>query len=364
MIVRVKDRRGVVRFVRFVGELYRDEPNYVLPFYSVQIKELTRFVLKEKKYHALMYVSEGRVKGRILYTVMPDEKSGEVTSYFSFFDFCNDLSVARALLDEMRRHSSELGAVRVEGPYCPYDPDTRRGVLTNKYDKLPSVFLTYNYPYYTEIYDALGLVKHTDTLSMTVPMTDKVYKKAERLGRMFKSDELVISTLSSKTLNSDIQAVADIMSSATTEINYESAPSFNMIKGIFKDMRLFIKYEYVLIARERATGRAVGFIVFLPELNQVFRHLGGRLRPLKYIRLSRKIDKVRGWLQYVIPEYQGTSLLGLMFSRAGAAMQKDGILEFEGGTIVEENAKSYKVFEYFDGYIDKVYRIYEGKIEE
>jgi hypothetical protein len=362
LINKVNDRRGLRRFVYFVKELYRGEKNYVFPFFRAQMKELCKVVLQDKTYHALICERGGRVEGRILYTVMREGTDGEATAYFSFFDFYNDIDVARGLFCEMQRHAAALGAVRVEGPYCPYDPDVRRGVLTNRFEKLPSVFLTYNYPYYTEIYEALGLTKLTDTLSMTVPMTDKVYKKAERFGRMFRSDELVLSTLSKRTLEDDIRAVADIMASATTEINYESAPTADTIRGIFKKMRLFIRYEYVIIARERATGRAVGFIVFLPELNQAFRHFGGRIRPIKYLCMLNRIDKVRGWLQYIIPEYQGTSLLAMMFSRAGAAMQKDGIREFEGGTIVEANAKSYKVFECFDGYIDKVYRIYDGRI--
>lgn len=363
LISKVDNRRDLRRFIHFVKELYRDEENYVFPFFRAQMKELCKVVLQDKTYHALICERGGRVEGRILYTVMREGTDGEATAYFSFFDFYNDIDVARGLFCEMQRHAATLGAVRAEGPYCPYDPDVRRGVLTNKFEKLPSVFLTYNHPYYTEIYEALGLNKLTDTLSMTVPMTEKVYKKAERFGRMFKNGELDLTTLNKRTLNDDIQAVADIMASATTEINYESAPSTDMIRDIFKKMRLFIRYEYVIIARERSTGRAVGFIVFLPELNQAFRHLRGRLDLIKYFRYAKRINKVRGWLQYVIPEYQGTSLLAMMFSRAGAAMQKDGIEEFEGGTIVEDNAKSYKVFESFDGYVDKVYRIYEGRIE-
>ncbi len=359
MIVRVENKKQLKKFVSFGKELYKDEPNYVCPFISVQMRELAPLVIEDKTYFALYTEREGAIRARILYTFGTDRKTGKPACYFSFFDFYDDLDAARELTEAMSAHAREAGIDRLEGPYCPYDPDTRRGVLTNCYDKLPSVFLTYNYPYYVDIYESLGFTKLTDTLSMTVPTTEKVYKKAKRIAALYKGDKLEISTLNRKDIRRDIQAIADIMAVATTEINYESAPGYAMIEEIFNGMKLFIKDEYVLIARERDTGRAVGFVIFLPELNQIFRHLGGKLNIFKYFYYRKSVNKVRGWLQYIIPEYQGTLLLGLMFGKAAEVLEADGIVEFEGGTVVEENRKSYSVFENFGGYIDKIYRIYE-----
>lgn len=362
MITEVKNKKQLKRFLLFARELYRDEPNYVCPFISVQMRELTPLVLKNKTYFALWSERNGEIRARILYTFATDHKTDQPTCYFSSFDFYNDPEAVRELFDAMREHARKNGIVRLEGPYSPYDPDTRRGVLTNCYDKLPSVFLTYNYPYYVDIYESLGFGKVTDTLSMTVHTTDKVYKKAKRIAALYKGDEIELSTLNRQNIKRDIQSIADIMAVATTEINYESAPSLSMIAEIFNGMKLFIKDEYVIIARERNTDRPIGFVVFLPELNQIFRHLGGRLNLFKYLYYRKRVNKVRGWLQYIIPEYQGSLLLGLMFGKAAQVLEKDGIVEFEGGTVVEENSKSFSVFEYFGGYIDKVYRIYERSI--
>ncbi len=358
MIERVTTKRQLKKFIDFVKDLYSNEENYVLPFFRLQYKELAPLVLKEKSYHALLAIENGKTLGRLLYTFMPDHTRGKRVAYFSFFDFYENFEVAKALVDEMTRHAEKEGVRVFEGPYTPYDPDTRRGVLTNRFDALPSVFLSYNYPYYVDFYEKLGFHKATDTLSISLHLTDEVYKKAERLGSMMKGTSLSIRTLDRTHLEDDIAAVASVMAEATTEMNYEGAPDKETIAAIFNSMSLFIEDEYIVIAREKESGRAVGFIVILPELNQIFSKMKGRLDIVKYIHYRKRINKARGWLQYVIPEYQRTALLAMLLATAGKAMKKNGILYFEGGTVVEQNERSFGVYRHFGGEIDKRYRIF------
>lgn len=358
MIVKIDNKKQLKQFIYFPKTLYKNEKNYVMPFFSVQIKELTQLVLKDRSYHALIYLNENKVLGRILYTFKID-KNGQKKCYFSFFDFINDIEVAKSLIDKMQCHANNCGYTCLEGPYCPYDPDTRRGILTNCFDKLPSVFLSYNYPYYVDIYEKLGFNKVTDTYSVSVDVTQKAYKKAEKISNIFSTDKIQYNYLNRKKIKDEIQAIFDIMKESSTEINYESPPTYQMIESIFNDMKFFLKDEYVVIAREKETLKAVGFAVCIPELNQIFCKFNGKFNIFTYLKNKNKINKVRGWLQYVIPKYQKTFLLCSLFNQVGKSMQKNGIIEFEAGTIVEDNKASYKAFEHFGGYIDKIYRIYQ-----
>ncbi len=364
MIKIVNTEKELKQFIYFVKKLYKTENNYVLPFFKVQFNELRKEVLYDKNYHALLCIHKNVVYGRILYTFKDDLKTGKKVCYFSFFDFVDDFSIAYDLVDEMKEHALKCGVTRFEGPYCPYDPDTRRGVLTNNFNKMPSVFLTYNYPYYVEIYEKLGFKKKVDTYSMSLEVSGEVLKKVLKMGKISKRENIIISTLNRKHIEDDIKALVDVMSVATTEVNYEVAPTYELIQSIFKQMRLFLKDEYIIIAREQETNKPIGFLVILPELNQVFSKMNGKFNIFKFLLYRNKINKTRGWLQYVIPEYQNTMLLGLMFSKAGEAHIKNRIVEFEGGTIVEHNKKSYEVFEHFGGKIDKVYRIYEMESDD
>ena len=98
------------------------------------------------------------------------------------------------------------------------------------------------------------------------------------------------------------------------------------------------------------------------KILSIFSKLSGKLNILKFFLHRNRVTKVRGWLQYIVPEYQNTLLLALFFAHAAKNLSRDGITEFEGGTIVEANSPSFSVFKPFGGYIDKVYRIYEIEI--
>jgi hypothetical protein len=356
MIVRVDNKKQLKKFIYFVKELYKNEENYVFPFFSIQKKELTKYVLKEKTYYALMYIENNKVLGRILYTFREDNNKVK-KCYFSSFDFYNNLEVAKKLIDEMQIHAKNNNCYKLEGPYCPYDPDTRRGVLTNNFSKLPSVFLTYNYPYYCTIYEKLGFYKVIDTLSFKIDLNEKVYKKIKLFNKL-STNNIEISCLNRKDIKNEIKAVTDVMREASTQMNYTDAPSYKMVESIFKSMKFLLEDEFIIIAREKESKKAVGIVICIPELNQVFCKLKGKLNIISYLKHKKNINKVRGWLQYVIPKYQKTPLLASMFGLLGDGLQKRNIIEFEGGTIVEENINSFKVFEHFGGVKDKIYRIY------
>jgi hypothetical protein len=63
-------------------------------------------------------------------------------------------------------------------------------------------------------------------------------------------------------------------------------------------------------------------------------------------------------MQYIIPKYQSSGLLGAMYHSIGEAFSELGITAFEAGTIMEENQKSLHTFDIFGGKIVKTYRIY------
>jgi GNAT superfamily N-acetyltransferase len=96
----------------------------------------------------------------------------------------------------------------------------------------------------------------------------------------------------------------------------------------------------------------------LPDYNQVFRKTKGRLRPLRFLLGKRKITKARGMMQYVVPDYQNTGLIGHMFKTIYDSFHELGITEFEAGTMMEDNPKPINAFKKFGGDIIKVYRLY------
>ena len=63
-------------------------------------------------------------------------------------------------------------------------------------------------------------------------------------------------------------------------------------------------------------------------------------------------------MQYIVPEYQNTGLIGHIFNALFDVFEEEGITHFEGGTMMEDNHKPINAFKKFGGEIIKVYRLY------
>lgn len=363
MIEKVTDKKTLREFVYFTEKLYEGEDRYAPPFYGALYKELSREVLEKAAYKAFLAKKDGKIAGRILYTSEYNEKEGGVTGYFSLFDAYDDAEVAKELLLAAEKAAVADGATRLEGPYTPYDPDNRRGILVKGQEYPAMIFTSYNYSYYGELLEKAAYVKSCDTVALKIDLQGE---KAEFLktlaSEVRKRFDIRVDSLDYSRFDRDVADVAKIFASATTEINYREAPSVETIARLAKKMRLFINPDLIKIARD-AHGEPIGFCMCLPDFNQIIRKTGGKIKPLAFLLGRKKITAARGMLQYVVPEYQGKGVIGVLFEETYRSFEKYGITEFEGGTIMEDNKKSIGVLEKFGGKITKVYRLYKKELQ-
>lgn len=365
MIREVTTKKDLRRFVYFVKSLYADDPHYVFPLFSVLMKELRAEVLQKKTYKALLVFEDFEVKGRILYTFSTSKNHQGEVCFFSLFDAIDDVVVAKQMFDYIENDMISKGVSYIEGAYTPYDPDTRRGILVQGFDIDPTLFTSYNYEYYGKLLEACGYIKAYDTYSLSAdesPTTDRVMNLAQLY--FHKRHDVRIDSLNLKKLDKDLSDIHHVFEIASTELNYQNPPSLDVIRKVAKNLRFFIEPQYIKIAREPDTEEAVGFCVVLPDYNQVFKRTRGKIRPLMMLLGKKKITKTRGIMQYVVPKYQNTGLIGSMFHSVYKNFKKNGITEFEAGTIMEDNVKSISMFNKFGGKIIKTYRIYGKEIKQ
>lgn len=360
MIEVVSTRRELKRFVLFTKSHYRDTAHYVQPFFGTLIKELTPLVLKRKTYTAIVRKNAlGVVDGRLLYTFDKHRKHEGLVCFFSFFEVVEDLEAANELFSHMEAAMKKQGVKHAEGVYAPYDPDARRGILVEGFDWEPSIFTSYHKPYYKTIMERLGFHKEHDLVSIGAVSNERSIRAAEALGNLaMRRFGGRIDPIDLKRPGNDLRAIHEILKAATTEANYQEAPSMDMIRTVAKEMGPFLEKELVLIAREKDTNRPVGFTMCLPDYNQLFRRMNGRLYLLWFLFGKRHITRVRGMLQYVVPEYQGTGLLGALYAKIYEYFPKHKIADFEAGTILEDNLPSLTAFSRFGLTTRKIFRIY------
>lgn len=360
MIIQVTTKKQLNQFIYYVKILYCDCKIYTYPIFRSLKKELTTLVLNKKTYKALLSIDEhGKVNGRILYTFAVEKRKNERICYFSFFDTQNDMQIVNELFAYIEMDMKKENIIYLEGPYAPYDPDTRRGVLIEGYELEPTIFHSYNYSYYNELLTKAGFIKKQDTFALNAKMDNSTLTKLKRFAEIFNSNYNVeIRSVNFKKIEQDIEDVTLILKKATDDQNYQDAPTKELIRTVFKSLKFFLMKDYIKIARDKVTHQPIGFCLVMLDYNKVFHQTKGRIHLFKFVGAKRKIKKAIGKLQYVVPEYQRTGLIATIFYEILNEMQKNHITEFEAGTILENNERSYRIFFHLGGQIVKRFRIY------
>jgi GNAT superfamily N-acetyltransferase len=128
-----------------------------------------------------------------------------------------------------------------------------------------------------------------------------------------------------------------------------------------KEMKPILDEDWMM-ACDTADGQTVGIALTIPDINQVFKRMNGRLLPLgwlKFLLYRRRIDRLRVGFLGVRPEYQHTGVAAAMwaehFRMAAVKPQSGG----EMGWILETNTAMNRAMEAMGGRIVKRYRVYE-----
>ena len=362
------NKKLIKSFVDFPDRLYQGDDKYVPYMKGDLTKTLTKLLLNEKSYAALLAMDGKQILGRVLFTVSKNKQlNTDKCGFFSMFECVNDRTVCNAMLDEMVRILKNWGAEFISGTYYPYDQDNRRGILVQGFDRAPLIFTSYNKPYYDELLTGYGLSKHADTFEYKlefdkVTSYDRVKKVSQYAAKKF---DFRIDTVDWSRLEQDINDVHAVMEQATTDIIYQDAPSIDALKSIVTGWKSYLDKNYLLIARSNATNEPLGVVIALPDYFHVFRKMRGRMDLkglITFARERKKIKSVRAILQYVVPKYQALGVAMALYVKLFETMLSNGITYLEAGTIMENNEQSNNAIKSIGAELARVYRLYYKKI--
>lgn len=362
-VIRLTTVKQLKKFVDMPDKIYSGDKFFVPFMRGELLKTLKKLVLEEKSYIALAVESDGEYIARVLCTIAPSKQLKiENCGYFSHFECVDDKNCSSLLLSEMCRILKERGASYVEGTYCPYDPDNRRGILVEGFEFEPMILTSYNPGYYGALLEDFGFKKDFDTVSYNLayerydaeriaPLADKVLT---RYG-------LYVAHADFKNLNREIDDVHEIIDKATSDIIFQDAPTREEIARMVESWKGFLWPDLIHICRRRSDNMPVGFTMSIPNFYTVFRKMNGKTNPVALIKAlywKKRIKSVRSILQYVIPEYQNRGVNFALYHEFYLACKKRGVEYVEGGTIMENNEPSRRNLEKASGKLNKIFRIY------
>ena len=359
-----RSRADVKRFIRYPFVRYRDDPHWVPP---LLITEREQFDPEKNPFYEHARVElflaerDGEIVGRVA-AIDDDnhnETHGDNLLFFGFFE-AEDEEAAAALLTRIEARARELGRDVVRGPVNP-SMNHSSGLLIDAFDFDPYVMMPYNPPEYPRYVEEMGYRKVKDLYAWIFERdweVKKIGRLAERIRK--RNKDLVIRPPNMKRWDEELARVKDLYNRAWERnwgfVRYTEA-EFDQLA---KEFKMILDPELVALAE--VGGELIGVTILIPDANQVFKKMRGRLLPFGVFHLLRRnkiMDRVRLPILGVAPEHRNKGFeLVMIHDLYGRAMAK-GYESCEASWTLEDNRVMNHVIEAGGARRYKTYRIYE-----
>lgn len=371
-LIPVNNARTRRAFLELPIEIYRDNPYWIRPL-DKDIEAV--FDPEQNNYfdqgEARRWILEdgGEIVGRIaaFYNHRLASEYDRPTGGLGFFECIDDEQAARALFDGgiewLRRRDMEA----VIAPVNFGEREKWWGLLVEGYDREPNYRCNYHLPYYRALFEDYGFEMLFRQFTYGRPISRKIPTDDREIARQITSDDRYhfehvdksalprfakeFSTVYNRAWSAH-EAVPDISTTQARSLVRKLEPIMD------EDITLFAYFE----------EEPVGFFICIPDLNQIFKHLDGRMNwfgKLKFLwhQWRGTCRKMLGLVFGIVPSHQGTglkeALIGTMYDRIEPLDRYDFM---EMNWIGEFNPKMMHLAESIGGETLKIHHTYELQI--
>lgn len=371
-IKEVNDKKTLNDFVDFIYENYEGDKNFVPPLRSDYIKYVQGVDndLNEAGPN-IKYIcyDDDKVVGRLLVGVnnIINEYHGFKEGYISLFECVENYEYAEKLLDKAVEFLKSHGMTKVKGPLSLPGGEDNRGFIVDNFDAQPFIMNTYNKKYYNDFFIKYGFEKYFDCYAYKDTIENADIERYEKLvPYAMKKFDFRVDNINLSNVDKDAMDIMNVLERALPrEWDDFAPPREEEIRKIVKQLVPFADSDLIFIARDNKTNEPIGFNITLPDYNQAIKKMNGKMFPfgfLKFLYYKRKINRIRFFVLFVVPEYRKKGVTSVMYLKTYLNALKKGYTELEGSTIWEYNRDMMNDVESFGAKINITYRIYQKEI--
>jgi len=366
-----KDSKKVKDFNKFEFEIYKGDEAWVPQLIGDTIKMLHgkgNPLFENGEQIFFMVYDDKKVVGRVLVGIDKElnRVRGFSQGYFSMFECIDDFEVCKMMMDAGNDWLVAKGMDKVIGPLSPSNGDDRKGFVIMGQGS-PVLLNAYTKDYYPALIEKYGFNKNDDHLAyyfdpkvFTLARHEKVVEYTKKKFG-FRVDKFNPKKVKEEAI--DVKQILD--ASFPEEWDYLIAPSLEGVIEEFKSLRPLYDGHYCYIVRK--DDKPIGFMVGLPDYNQVLKRMGGKLLPIgwaKFLIYKRKINGIRVLIQMVDKEYQKMGVNHAMFLEGYKDTVQTGIDFAEISCIDEDNIDSRNGVENFGAVHYRTYRTYKYDLKK
>ena len=361
------------RFVDLVYRLYAKDPHFVPPLRSEMLALISGIKgnpwFEHGRAQFWLAVRDDVVVGRISAQVdqLVLEHMGAGTGHWGMFECIDDKAVANALLDTAEAWLRAQGMTRAQGPFSLSIWD-EPGLLVEGFERSPTVMMGHHLPYYRGFIEARGYAGikdlHTWGLKIEQPFPEIVQRIVAASER---NPRLVTRRVNKARFAEEAALILDILNDAWST-NWGFVPLTPAeIAHVGKKLKPIVYEDLIRIAEY--DGVPVGFMISLPDINELTRDLGGRLFPFGWAKLlwrlrAPKVKTIRVPLMGIRKELQGHRIASLMAFQMIEFIRRDAVPKFgasegEIGWILDDNGPMRSIADAIGSQVTRTYRVYE-----
>lgn len=301
-------------FLRIAVNLYAADLNWIRPLDNdiesiFDPKKNTQF----KNGEAIRWIlldDTGKTIGRVaaFYSKSADEVP---VGGMGFFECIENKSAAFMLFDACKQWLISKGMEGMDGPINFGERDSFWGLMVQGWAYEPTYKMPWTKPYYIEYFEAYGFQdyfkQHVFVSSITgANVTAGIEEKAERI---YQNPDYTFKHIEKSNLPKYAEDFRIIFNAAWSKFPGVSAMSFEQAQKLVQKMKPIID-EQLLWFAYGPSGEPVAFFIVIPDLNQIVKHLNGKLNVwgmIKFVLLKLRgtLTRTCGLIFGVVPEHQG-----------------------------------------------------------
>ena len=370
----VESRKDLRAFVKFPLRLYKDCPYYVPSLYLDEMSSLDMDKNPMGKYAKcekyLAYNEKGEIVGRVAAIINEianrDWNHAEVR--FGWMDFIDDKEVSKALVEAVVAFGKKHGMTQVSGPLGFTDFDNE-GCVVEGFDDISSFNLKYNYPYYKDHFEALGLGKVNDWLEYRIFVPEQVPEKVTRAAAIVQERYgLHIRKITKRQVRKEKygRKIFDLINKA-----YSPLFDFTVLPGDVIDSYVntylgMIDLRYITLV-EDADDNLVGVSLTMPSVAHAAKKCNGYLFPFGWWQLVKSTyikheDGLELLMIAVDPEYRNRGVNAVIFNELIPMLIEGGFKYGESNAEMETNNSVQNLWNLYEKEFKRRRRVFSKEI--
>jgi len=362
--------RDAMKFVKAWWPIYKDDPAWVPPL-LMERKDF--FNPKKNRYfqkadvQLFVAILRGKVVGTISAHIDKANQEHEPgVGYFGFFEFPNDVEIARALIDAAANWLREHGMKEARGPFN-FTSNHEFGLRVDNFDQSPPAMNPHNSAYYEGIYQEIGLYPVKNWYAYWFERKEVPERFAKAAARVKKrNDKLTYRRLDMKNWDDEVKAAFEIYEDAWADNWGHADITLEEFRAMAGDLKMIMDPNLVWFAF--LGDEPIGLTIAFPDVNQVAKKMNGRLFPFGWYHFvfgRKKVDAIRIFILGVKRKYHRLPIaIPLYVHLWESCLEYPNVRGADASLILEENYRMREPIEKLGAKAYMTYRTYAMNLED